>query len=238
MKHSDILFLVTARSGSKGVPGKNIQPFGKIPALGLRIDVIKKFSTEAEIVCSTDSEEYACIATQFGARAPFLRPSELSSDKASSIDVILHALDWLQEHERKKFKHLVLIEPSSPFCRVQDIAAGMKMLREFECPVVAVRAADVDPIFIAPLGMAGEFPDLGSRLNARSQLQRQAFEKQFTPCGIFYGVPIEILRSARTFYTHQTRAFSVPEEYGLEIDSPLQADLAKVLWESGRIQLY
>lgn len=231
------LFLVTARSGSKGVPGKNVLQFGGKTALGLRIETILKADPQAEIVCSTDSTEYAAIARAAGAQAPFLRPPELASDGASSIDVLIHAVDWLKAHEGREFEDVVLIEPSSPFARPRDIQAGLRLMAAHSCPVVAVREAEVDPIFLAPLGPGGEFPDLGERLSARRDVRRQAFQKQYTPCGIFYGARIAELREAATFYTQRTRAFVVPEEYGLEIDSPMQAIFAKVLWDSGRIHL-
>src|SRR5262245_37182340 len=95
----DTLYVVTARAGSKGVPDKNVMLFGGKPALGLRIECIRRFDPGANIVCSTDSAQYAAIAEQFGARAPFLRPAELASDSASSIDVLMHVLDWYRHQQ-------------------------------------------------------------------------------------------------------------------------------------------
>lgn len=238
MIEKDFLFLVTARAGSKGIPDKNILRFGETTALSLRVKVIRECHFESsDIICSTDSSLYAEIARDSGAQAPFLRPQFLASDEASSIDVVLHALNWLEINENCRYRYVVLIEPSSPFCRKSDLIEGINLLKKYEDPVVAVRMVDVDPIFIAPLGEAGEFPELGARIACRSKLRRQDFRAQYTPCGAFYGALAEDFKRNRTFYSEMTRAFVIPEPYSIELDSPAQAEFAQYLWNRQKIML-
>jgi N-acylneuraminate cytidylyltransferase len=87
--------LVTARGGSKGVPGKNIAPVGGIPLIEWSIRAARSSRLERCIV-STDSEDIATVCRSAGAEVPFMRPPELARDDSPHMDVILHALDWLE----------------------------------------------------------------------------------------------------------------------------------------------
>ena len=233
MLDSKTLVLITARSGSKGVPGKNILPFGSENPITLRVKSARLALPDADVVMSTDSEHYASIASRFGARAPFIRPNHLASDEASSKDVILHAL-----HELRRlgcsYEYLILAEPSSPFCRPEDLRQGFGMLERTKKPVVAVKEVSPNPLFITPMGQDGQFGELANRLG-RPDLRRQAFEKSFTPNGCFYGVTVSDYLENGTFYTKDTLAFEMPQEYSLEIDEPMDAKFAKWLWESGEV---
>lgn len=94
-QQTNILWIVAARSGSKGIPDKNIRELGGTPLLALRILTALPLGT---VLLSTDSETYAAIGTKFGAEVPFLRPIALASDSASSIDVVLHGArhQWMK----------------------------------------------------------------------------------------------------------------------------------------------
>lgn len=230
----DTLFLVAARSGSKSVPGKNIRRFGKLPALAMRVISTLRSGLAGDIVCSTDSQEYADIARAAGAWVPFLRPTHLANDAASSIDVILHALDWLEVNAGKTYKNLVLMEPSSPFTRPADLKVGLELLQkegvEF---VVSVRKVEPHSTFVCHLGPNGEFGDLGERLVRLKDIRRQAFAPEFTPSGSFYAAKVESLRRTKTFYTAATYAFAVDSFHGLEIDSEFDFLVAQAAWEHG-----
>lgn len=109
-----ILGLITARGGSKGIPGKNIKLLGHQPLIayviqdGLQAKLIKR------IVVSTDAEEIAKVAVRFGAEIPFIRPAELALDTTPSIDVVLHVIQFL-ESKGEFFDAICLLQPTSPF---------------------------------------------------------------------------------------------------------------------------
>ena len=109
-----ILALITARSGSKRIPDKNIKKLCGRPLINWSIDVAKDVEDICDILVSTDSPIIAEIANKAGALVPWLRPEDMAIDSASSVDVSLHALDWYQS-EVGKVDGLILLQPTSPF---------------------------------------------------------------------------------------------------------------------------
>lgn len=89
-----VLALIPARAGSKRIVNKNIKPFAGKPLIAWTIEAAKACENITDVVVSTDGEDIAAIARQYGAETPFMRPDNLSSDTASSIDVVLHAIDF------------------------------------------------------------------------------------------------------------------------------------------------
>ncbi|MCO5113694.1 MAG: acylneuraminate cytidylyltransferase family protein [Bdellovibrionaceae bacterium] len=116
-KNKTILALITARGQSKGIPRKNIKQLGKHPLIAWTIEAAKKSKYLDDIVLSTDDNEIAAIAEQYGCKVPFIRPNHLALDTSTSMDVILHAL----EEVNKQYDYLLLLQPTSPFRSYQDI---------------------------------------------------------------------------------------------------------------------
>jgi CMP-N,N'-diacetyllegionaminic acid synthase len=110
---SKIIALIPARAGSKGVPNKNIRALGGHPLLAWSVAACRKSATIARTIVSTDSADYAALAKQLGAEAPFLRPAEISGDRATDYDFIAHALDWLASRGEDP-DLLVHIRPTTP----------------------------------------------------------------------------------------------------------------------------
>ena len=109
-----VVALIPARAGSKGVPNKNVRLLGGHSLLAWSIAACKKSKTIDRIVVSTDSSEYAELARQLGAEAPFLRPQSISGDRSNDYDFIVHALDWFLK-EGGEPEYLVHIRPTTPF---------------------------------------------------------------------------------------------------------------------------
>lgn len=109
-----IFSLIPARSGSKGVPHKNIKPLGKHPLIEWSIAASQAASSINRVIVSTDSEEYARIAREMGAEVPFLRPATISSDTSTDYDFIKHALDWFSQNGCEP-DYIVHIRPTTPF---------------------------------------------------------------------------------------------------------------------------
>jgi CMP-N,N'-diacetyllegionaminic acid synthase len=121
-----ILALITARGGSKRLPGKNIRTLGGKPLVVWSIDVVRNIPQICDILVSTDDPAIASICKEAGAYVPWLRPSELASDKASSVDAALHALDWY-ETEKGAVDGLLLLQPTSPFRTKRNIQKGIDL---------------------------------------------------------------------------------------------------------------
>jgi N-acylneuraminate cytidylyltransferase len=111
---TDILALIPARGGSKGIPRKNIRPFAGYPLIAWSIAAAKQSEAVTRIIVSTDDEEIASVAREFGAETPFMRPAKLAEDNTTDLPVFEHALGWLAEHEKFHPDIVVQLRPTSP----------------------------------------------------------------------------------------------------------------------------
>jgi N-acylneuraminate cytidylyltransferase len=111
---SEILALIPARGGSKGIPRKNIRPFAGYPLLAWSIAAARQASSVTRIVVSTDDAEIASIAREYGAETPFLRPTQLAQDHTTDLPVFEHALEWLEANEDYRPESVIQLRPTSP----------------------------------------------------------------------------------------------------------------------------
>lgn len=110
----NIIAVIPARSGSKGVPDKNIKLLAGKPLIAYSIAAAKKSKLINRIIVSTDSKKYANIAKKYGAEAPFLRPAELAGGKSTDYDWVNHLLNWLDTNEDNNPEYLVHLRPTTP----------------------------------------------------------------------------------------------------------------------------
>ncbi|MDE6627126.1 MAG: acylneuraminate cytidylyltransferase family protein [Lachnospiraceae bacterium] len=125
-----VLAVIPARAGSKSVPHKNIREIGGKPMLAHSIDHAKASKYINRVIVSTDSEEYAGIAREYGAEVPFLRPAEYATDTALDYDVFYHALIWLKERENYIPDIVVQLRPTYPIRKAFDIDKMIELLME------------------------------------------------------------------------------------------------------------
>lgn len=121
-----ILALIPARGGSKRLPRKNIRILGGKPLIVWSIDVAKDIPEIYDILVSTDDPAIASVCTEAGALVPWLRPADLASDTANSVDVALHALEWY-EAECGAVDGLLLLQPTSPFRTKETVRKGIEL---------------------------------------------------------------------------------------------------------------
>ena len=124
-----ILALITARGGSKRLPGKNLRELGGKPLVVWSIEVAKGIPVICDILVSTDDPAIAAACTKAGAYVPWLRPSELATDTASSVDAALHALGWY-EAEKGAVDGLLLLQPTSPFRTRKRVLDGIELFMQ------------------------------------------------------------------------------------------------------------
>lgn len=125
-----VLGVVGARSGSKSIPDKNIKPLHGKPLMGWIIEAAKASKYITKLVLSTDSEAYAEIGRQYGAETPFLRPTEIATDKAIDIEYLSHAVRWVEEHEGWKPDIILRLPATSPLCKTEFIDRCIELLLE------------------------------------------------------------------------------------------------------------
>jgi YrbI family 3-deoxy-D-manno-octulosonate 8-phosphate phosphatase len=114
VKKVEVLAIIPARGGSKGIPRKNIRDFAGYPLIAYSISAALQSRLVTRVVVSTDDEEIARIARSFGADVPFLRPDEISADETTDLPVFMHALDWLSNNESYNPDIVVQLRPTSP----------------------------------------------------------------------------------------------------------------------------
>jgi CMP-N,N'-diacetyllegionaminic acid synthase len=142
-----ILALIAARGGSKRLPGKNIRLLGLKPLVVWSIDVVKNISEICDIMVSTDDPAIASVCKEAGAYVPWLRPAELATDTASSVDVAVHALDWY-EAKKSAVDGLLLLQPTSPFRTKANVQRGIELFGKHDHrPVLGVSPTHANPMW-------------------------------------------------------------------------------------------
>ena len=182
--------IIPARSGSKGVPNKNIRLFGGHPLIAWSIAAAKQSSLIDRVFVSTDSEKYAAISVKYGAEAPFLRPSALSTDRSSDKDFFLHALEWLQKNENSIPDIWVHIRPTTPLRdpNLIDAAINMFLNSSNATSLRSGHEASESPAKWFKLNDDGNFSGLME--NKWLNMPRQECPKGYIPDGY-----VDILRS-------------------------------------------
>ncbi len=128
MTKIEVLALVPARGGSKGIPRKNIRPFAGYPLIAYSIAAGLQADTVTRVVVSTDDEEIAAVARRYGAETPFMRPAELAQDRTTDLPVFRHALTWLAEHEDYHPQVVVHLRPTTPVRPTELVDQSVRLL--------------------------------------------------------------------------------------------------------------
>lgn len=123
-----VLAVIPARGGSKGIPRKNLREMGGYPLIAYSIAAAKQAACVTRVIVSTDDEEIAAVARQFGAETPFLRPAEFAQDQTLDLPVFQHALTWLAEHENYHPDVVIQLRPTSPIRPPQMVDDAVKLL--------------------------------------------------------------------------------------------------------------
>jgi N-acylneuraminate cytidylyltransferase len=125
---TEVLALIPARGGSKGIPRKNIREFGGFPLIAWSIAAARQSALVTRVIVSTDDDEIAAVARAWGAETPFLRPAEFAGDKTTDLPVFVHALEWLEQNEAYKPEVVVQLRPTSPIRPVGLVDAAVQIL--------------------------------------------------------------------------------------------------------------
>lgn len=213
-----VLGLIPARGGSKGLPGKNIRPMCGKPLIAWSIEKAKLSKYLDMVLVTTDCQETAGIAEQYGAHVPFLRPDELATDQSSTYDAIRHALEYLRVEECQTFDYVVLLEPTSPLREDSDIDRMLERLSEM--------SAVFDSII--SIGEVDEHPSIVRRIRGNNlepfcpelpqTSRRQDNETAFFPYGVAYIAKTDVLLAENTFYTRRCTYFRIKRYQNYEID--------------------
>lgn len=213
-----VLALIPARGGSKGIPGKNIIEVAGLPLIAHSIRSAQKSKLIDRIVVSTDSRKIAKVAKKYGVEVPFLRPKKIAGDKSPTIDAVLHALGWLEEHG-EKFDAVALLEPTSPLRKNDDIDNAIKLfLKNFNKTDAVVSVGEVHlehPSVMKMIEKNYLKPFLSSK---RKIHQRQQLSKVYFPYGVIYLCKTSVLKKQKTFYPKRIMPYQIERWQNYEVD--------------------
>ena len=213
-----VIAIIPARGGSKGLPGKNIRLLCGKPLIAWTIQKALTAKYLDMVMVTTDSREIADAARQFEASVPFMRPDHLATDRATTIDVIRHALDHFRARAGREFDYTVLLEPTSPLREDDDID---RMLASLD-------GASDSFDSIVSVGQIGEHPSILKRLigdhivpfcpELAQTSRRQDNIPAYFPFGVGYIAKTQSLLQEETFYTRRCKPYTIKRYQNYEID--------------------
>jgi len=227
-----LLAVIPARGGSKRLPRKNILDLSGKPMISWTIDAALGSKYIDRIVVSTDDQEIAKISKDCGADIPFIRPLELATDYATSIDVVLNLIESL-ERNNEYYDYIMLLQPTSPLRSTKNINESVELLKLRKTDaVVSVCKAKHSPLWcntIPENGNLSGFLD-NSILNKRSQ----DLEQYFCINGAIYLCNIKRLKQEKTFFLNSScTAYKMNRESSVDIDSRMDFLYASVCINNG-----
>jgi CMP-N-acetylneuraminic acid synthetase len=214
----DAIAIIPARGGSKGLKDKNIKNMCGLPLIAHTILNAKKSNYLDEIMVTTDSKQIAEAASKYGANIPFLRPDNLAHDTATSVDVVLHTLDFYEKELCRKYDYIILLEPTSPLREDNDIDAMIEKL------------LDHSDMFdsLSSIGAINEHPSIVKKIQDGKLIpfckelelttRRQDNEEAYFPYGVGYLVRTDSFRKEKTFYTKRNNFYKIKRYQCYEID--------------------
>jgi CMP-N,N'-diacetyllegionaminic acid synthase len=219
-----VLGVITARGGSKGLPGKNLRLLAGKPLIAHTIDTAIESRAFDRVILSTDDEAIAAAGRSRGCDVPFMRPAELARDETPHLPVLQHAIAWLATYEGYTPDAVMILQPTSPLRRVQDIRESIALLRESGADSVVsvsevpahynpMRTLSIDEHGVATLLVSGE--PVRRRIN-----RRQDMPAAWTMNGAIYLFRTSVLTAVEpSLYGNRTAAYVMPPESGISIDT-------------------
>jgi CMP-N,N'-diacetyllegionaminic acid synthase len=206
------LYLVTARGGSKGIPGKNIKPLAGKPLIHYSLEYARLFAEDKDICLSTDSEEIIKVAEQIGYKTPFIRPDYLAADSSGSYGVIVHALNHYKE-QGENFDNIVLLQPTSPLRLKRHLDEAMDLYSESIDMVVSVEETHLYHFYEEKEGLLIPF--------GRVYTRRQDAPVLYRHNGSIYIFNTKSIENHAEFNEFtRVRKYVMPENFSIDIDTP------------------
>lgn len=228
INNKKVIAIIPARGGSKRLPRKNVLPLAGKPLIVWSIEAALASNYIDKIIVSTDDAEIADISRTAGASVPFMRPSELASDTASSADVVMHALDYLESQE-DYYDYIVLLQPTSPLRTSADIDAALELCIEKNAnSIISVCETDHSPLWENTLP-----PDhsmVGFINENISKLRSQDLPTYYRINGAIYICKTENLLKKRTFFINKNIfAYVMSKLNSVDIDDKIDFIIAETL---------
>lgn len=228
------LVVIPARGGSKGIPHKNIKPLDGKPLIYYSIDVARQFTTDENICVTTDDAEIISVVEQHGLKVPFVRPAELATDICGSSEVIQHAYQFFAD-KGILYDAIVLLQPTSPFRRVEFIKEAVSLYDDSIDMVTSVRPAACNPYYDG-------FEENEDGLLQISKgdgtiARRQEAPKVWQQNGSIYVInPKSLIEKGMGEFT-RIKKYAMPEAYSVDLDTMLDWKMAELMFNEKLLAL-
>ncbi len=215
-----ILAVITARGGSKGIPGKNVKLLGDKPLIAYSIDVAKKSKLITHTIISTDDQTIADVAKTYGGDVPFIRPKEIAEDKTKHVPVMQHAIEFMEKKNGIKYDYVVILQPTSPFRLVEDVDETLKKLisAEADSAVTLVDCGNDHPVKAKKLVKGKVLP---YSLPEPEGVRRQDLEPAYRRSGAVYAMRRDLIMEG-SLYGKEIVGHVVPADRSVDIDTPFE----------------
>lgn len=224
-----VLYLITARGGSKGIPGKNTKPLNGKPLINYTVEVARQLSDDKLICVSTDSEEIANTVEKTGLKVPFIRPAHLATDTAGSDGVIEHALTFYAS----KNIHpdvLVLLQPTSPFRKTEHVKEALQLFTGNEDMVVAVKESKANPYFTLLEENTEGYLEKSKKL-PEAITRRQDSPPVYEMNGAVYVINVKSFNRLKSLSKFtKLKKYIMSQEASIDLDTPLDWKLAELIF--------
>ena len=226
-----ILAFIPARGGSKGIPGKNLAPLAGRPLIDHTVEAARASAHGLDLFVSSDDQAILDHCRTLGLDVSYVRPARLATDEAPMADALIHALDHLEARRGAAPEHVLLLQPTSPLRTAQDIDGAIDAYLASGADTLA----SVHEMAEHPYECLVQTGDGWSFLRKpdRAVHRRQDYGERFHFVnGAIYLCRTEVFRRERAFLREgSTALYVMPRERGLDIDTPEQLELARMLLE-------
>lgn len=232
----EILAVIPARGGSKGVPRKNVKDLCGKPLIAWTIEAAQGSRHVTRTIVSTDDPEIAEVARHFGAEVPFLRPAEISQDLSTDVEFLLHALDFLKEKEQYEPDIVLRLPPTSPLRTAAHIDEGIEvLLKNPDADAVRpIAEAPKHPYKLWKIGEGGTYlepflPQSFTGFDQPNNLPRQMFPSAYIHTGAMDIMRRATIREQKSTSGKKLAYFFMPHEDSINIDHPIDFEIAEYL---------
>lgn len=234
MKQTDIIVvIIPARGGSKRLPGKNIKLLNGQPMIAYAIKAAKKSKIKQRVIVSTDDRKIANLAKKYGAEVPFIRPVKLATNKAKSVDVLKHAVKFIEAENRGKIDIIVLIQPTSPLVLPEDINQAIETLNttHTNCCVTVTKMTQ-RPEWAYTVKNRRAKPYL---LTCKSQTRGQDLPGLYYLNGAIYAIRRRtLMEDSLIIDNNSLSAVIMPRERSVDIDELFDFNLAEIILKNNQ----
>lgn len=227
----NMLAIIPARGGSKGIPGKNLVNLAGKPLIAYTLNAAKMARSISKIVVSTDDIEIAEVSKKYGGEVPFMRPPELASDDSPAIDTYLYTIERLKNEFHQMHEEFLVLQPTSPLRTVEDIENAIHIFRDKKADsLISVTKADHPPFWARRIDENGVLRYYLQNTGIDNK-NRQNYPVTYLPNGSVFIFRYSLLVKHKSYYSEGTYPYVMPKERSVDIDDEIDLRYAEYLLE-------